>query len=46
MEIAAEAIRVGKPNEFTFVVSEVEAVFYKGVFDPVGNFDKGGAVFF
>ncbi len=46
MEIAAVAIRVGRPNEFTVVVSEVEAVFPKGGFDPVGNFDEGGAVYF
>ena len=30
MEISAVAIRVDKPNEFTVVVSEVEAVFPKG----------------
>ena len=46
MEIAAVAIRVGRPNEFTLVVSEVEAVFPKGGFDLVGNFDEGGAVYF
>lgn len=46
MEIAAVAICVGKPNEFTVVVSEVEVVFPEGVFDPVGNFDDGGAVYF
>ena len=46
MEISAVAIRVDKPNEFTVVASEVEAVFPKGGFDPVGNFDERGAVYF
>ena len=41
-----DTICVGKPNEFTVVVSEVEVVFPEGVFDPVGNFDEGGAVYF
>ena len=41
-----DTVCVGKPNEFTVLVSEIEVVFPKGVFDPVGNFDEGGAVYF
>ena len=38
----SDTICVGKPNEFTVVVSEVEVVFPEGVFDPVGTLMREG----